>query len=100
MESLERTGLVDDGRYARARAETLAGRGAGNAFIRHELVRAGLEHDLVETAIDGLEPEEARARAVVACRGPGPRTARYLSGKGFPDEVVSAVAGGRASGLG
>jgi regulatory protein len=100
LETLVRTGLLDDGRFAEARATALAGRGSGNALIRHTLASAGVDADVVEAAIAELEPEAERARAIVARRGGGAKTARYLSGKGFSDEVVGAVAGGPGQELG
>lgn len=100
LETLLRTGLLDDSRFAEARAAALASRGAGNALIRHTLASAGVGGDVVEAAITALEPEAERARSIVARRGGGARTARYLSGKGFSDEVVGLVAGGPGHELG
>jgi hypothetical protein len=34
-----------------------------------------------------------RAERVVAARGPGPRTARYLASKGFGEDAVEAALG-------
>ena len=91
--TLVRTGLVDDIRYAEARAGSLAGRGAGNELIRYELAEAGVSSELVEDALERLEPEVTRARRIVVSRGGGGKAARYLSAKGFPDAVVrTAVA--------
>ncbi|MGH3134764.1 MAG: hypothetical protein ACRDNY_13675, partial [Gaiellaceae bacterium] len=76
-------------------------RGAGDALIRHELTRAGISFDLAGDALRTLEPEGERARAIVARRGTGAKTARYLSAKGFAEEVVVAVvAAGRENELG
>ena len=101
IEALVRTGLLDDSRFARLRATSLAGRGAGDALIRQALGRAGVALEHVDEALLAVEPEAERARLVVARRGRGPRTARYLSAKGFSDEVVvSAVAGEREDELG
>jgi regulatory protein len=100
LETLRRTGLVDDRRFAEHRASALAGRGAGNGLIRHELACAGVADDLVEDALAALDPEVERARVVVERRGTGPRTARYLRGKGFADDVVGAVAGESGDELG
>jgi SOS response regulatory protein OraA/RecX len=91
IETLLRTGLVDDARYAESRARQLAGRGAGDALIRHTLDRAGVEHELVAAALETVAPEDERARVVVARRGAGPKTARYLLGKGFSEDVVAAA---------
>jgi regulatory protein len=88
LSALSRAGLVDDGRFAGRRAEALAGRGCGDTAIRHDLERQGLAAELVEAAVGQLEPELERARRVVERRGPGPRTARYLVGKGFGEEAV------------
>ena len=94
LESLARTGLLDDGRYAAGRARSLAARGAADAYIRHALRSAGVGADELEDALAELEPERERARAIVVRRGAGPKTARYLRGKGFPEEVVAAVVAG------
>jgi regulatory protein len=94
LETLERTGLLDDARFAEARARSLAGRGAGDAAIRHALGRAGVPAELAEEALVALEPELERARAIALRKGRGPKTARYLRAKGFADEVVAAVVAG------
>lgn len=91
LATLARTGLVDDRRYAGARAASLAQRGAGDALIRHDLLRIGLEEEDVADALATLEPERARARRIVAARGRSTKTARYLTGRGFADDVVTAV---------
>jgi regulatory protein len=101
IETLVRTGLVDDLRYAEARARSLAERGAGDLRIRHELGRAGISDELVQQALDTLEAEADRARNVVFRRGAGAKTARYLYGKGFSDDVIAGVvAGSREEELG
>jgi SOS response regulatory protein OraA/RecX len=86
-------GLVDDARLAANRAESLAGRGYGDAAIRHDLERRGVGADLVEAALAALEPEAERAGRIVARRGTGAGTARYLAGKGFGEEVLEQAAG-------
>ena len=94
LATLGRTGLVDDRRFAEARARTLADRGAGDAFIRHDLDAAGVDRDTVEDALGALEDESVRARRVVERRGSDPRTARYLISKGFSVEVAQAAVAG------
>jgi regulatory protein len=91
LETLERTGLLDDARFAESRARSLADRGAGNAAIRHALGVAGVARETADDALEALEPELARANAITARRGAGPKTARYLRGKGFSEDVVAAV---------
>ena len=91
LATLSRTGLVDDARFAEARARSLAGRGAGDTLIRHDLAEAGIAQDLVDDAIGALEPESERAQPIVARRGVSAKTARYLAGKGFSQDVVHEV---------
>jgi SOS response regulatory protein OraA/RecX len=90
---LERAGLVDDYRVAETRAQTLAGRGLGDEAIRHRLLAEGLEESLVMEALARLDPESERARPLIERRGIGPRTARYLAGRGFGEEAVEAALG-------
>lgn len=94
IETLIRTELLDDRRFAQARAISLAGRGAGDALIRHSLGQAGVVPELIEDALQALPPEAERAGVIVSRRGGGPRTARYLTGKGFSEEVVAGVVAG------
>jgi SOS response regulatory protein OraA/RecX len=89
--TLTRTGVLDDGRFATDRARALAARGAGDRLIEHDLAGAGVPRELIEIAIDGLEPESKRARVVVARRGASPKTARYLAAKGYSEEAVRAA---------
>jgi regulatory protein len=88
---LDEVGVVDDERFARSRAQALAERHAGNAFIRHDLSERGLSAECVEAAIAPLEPEAVRAARVVERRGSSPKTARYLAGKGFSEDAIEAV---------
>jgi regulatory protein len=91
LERLERLGYVDDARVARTRAEQLAARGSGDALIRDDLERRGLGSDLVDEALAALAPERERAARVVAERGTGPRTARYLAARGFGEDALAAL---------
>ena len=90
---LARAGLVDDARFARNRAESLAGRGYGDEAIRDDLGRQGVSAELSEDALERLEPELDRARRIVARRGPGAKTARYLASKGFGEGALEAALG-------
>jgi regulatory protein len=93
LATLERAGLVDDRRVALVRAESLAGRGYGDEAIRHRLRAEGLAEELVEEAVFGLAPECERAGPLIERRGVGPRTARYLAGRGFGEEAVETALG-------
>jgi len=91
IDALRRTGLLDDDRFAESRARALAARGSGDALIRHDLSRAGVDAGSVEDALAGLASEIERARAVAERRGSSAKTARYLAGKGFSDASISAA---------
>ena len=93
LAALERSGLVDDARFASLRAAALALRGYGDAAIADDLERQGIDPSLRGQAVAGLESEAERARAVVQRRGGGPRTARYLAARGFEGEAVAAACG-------
>jgi SOS response regulatory protein OraA/RecX len=93
LSTLQGAGLVDDGRFARNRALALAGRCLGDAAIRFDLEEYGVEPELVEEAVEGLEPESARAERIVASRGRSPATARFLARKGFGEAAVESAAG-------
>jgi regulatory protein len=88
LATLERGGLVDDERLARSRAETLARRGYGDAAIRADLARRGVDRELVREAVGALEPELSRARRAFAASGAGPRALRRLAGRGFEPDTV------------
>jgi SOS response regulatory protein OraA/RecX len=91
LETLARTELVHDRRFAEVRATSLAGRGASDAFIRHELGRAGVGSELAEETVASLPSEMERATRIVERRGNGAKTARYLAGKGYSEDVIRAV---------
>lgn len=88
VDRLVRAGAVDDARLAHGRAELLARRGAGDLLIRHDLDGRGIAPELIEEAVEELETEHARALRIVAARGRGQRTARYLARKGFSEESI------------
>jgi SOS response regulatory protein OraA/RecX len=93
VEALERAGILDDGRFAAGRAETLAGRGYGNAAIRADLERQGVHREHAEAAIAGLERESGRAERIAARRGRTMATGRYLAARGFEAETVEEAVG-------
>jgi regulatory protein len=91
---LSRAGLVDDARFAQARAGSLAERGYGDAAIRYDLERQGVDPEPIQQALEGLEAERERAQRVIERRGPGAKTARYLASKGFGVDTLEAAGGG------
>ena len=93
VETLERMGLVDDVRFAHARASALAERGYGNAAIDADLERQAIATHVRAEALESLEPELARVARIVERRGNGPRTARYATQRGFGEEAVAAAVG-------
>jgi regulatory protein len=90
---LNRAGVLDDERFARGRADALASRGYGDAAITADLERQGVADALAAAALAALEPESVRAAAIVAKRGPGAKTARYLAAKGFDEEALETALG-------
>lgn len=95
LELLERVGYLDDERFAHGRAAALAARGSGDALIRDDLERRGVAAATIESALAALEPEHVRVERIVAGRGGGVTTARYLAARGFDeDAVASAIAPG------
>ena len=93
LDRLAAAGLLSDDRFAEDRARSLAGRGAGDALIRRELRREGIDHAAVEHAIAQLEAEDARAARVFDRRGGGAKALRYLAGRGFAAETLERLSG-------
>ena len=94
LDTLERVGVLDDERTAALRAERLAERGYGDAWIRAELERRALP---VDAALAELEPEHERALRIVERKGVD---AAWLARRGFDSEVVATVAAPGAGTLG
>ena len=78
LDDLERLGYLDDARTAATRAERLAERGYGDAYIRADLERRGLP---IEDALGRIEPEAARASRF------GDRGPAWLGRRGFAQEA-------------
>lgn len=92
-------GWVGDAAYARDRARTLRARGAGSLKIAADLAAHGLDEALVDATVEeSLEGERESAwarRALARARisVPPARVWRWLASHGFPEDVVSEVAG-------
>jgi SOS response regulatory protein OraA/RecX len=98
IETLQRTGLLDDARFARGRALALATRGYGDAAIRFDLERKGVDADVATEALAELEPERDRAVRVAATAGNAVRAARLLARRGFGEEAIEGATGVAESG--
>jgi SOS response regulatory protein OraA/RecX len=79
LDVLERGGYLDDARAASTRAGWLAERGWGDEAIRVRLEQEGFAGEPLARALDELEPEPDRARALFE-RG---RSERWLAARGF-----------------
>jgi regulatory protein len=93
LDTLERVGYVDDGRFAGARSEALANRGYGDEWIRHDLGEHGVAAEAIAEAIGGLVPETERAAALVERLGRTPKTGAHLARKGFGEDALEAALG-------
>jgi regulatory protein len=93
LDTLERVGYVDDDRFAGARAGTLADRGYGDEWIRHDLGEHGVSAEASAEAIAGLVPESERAAAVVARLGRTRKTGAHLARKGFGADALETALG-------
>jgi len=87
----ERMGLVDDVRFAGARAQQLAERGAGDLLVLADLDRQGVDERVARAAVMALDPEVERMARIVASRGATSRTLRYLASRGFSDETLEGL---------
>jgi regulatory protein len=93
IEALREAGYLDDTRFAMTRAALLASRGYGDEAVRLDLERHGVGSDETASAVASLEPERARAQALVARLGATPRTAAKLARRGFTSESVEDALG-------
>ena len=91
---LARAGLVDDARFARTRADSLAERGYGDAAIRHDLGRQGVARGRRSRRRSrAWSPRRSGPGASWSAEGRASNTARYLASKGFGEEALEAAAG-------
>ena len=91
---------MDDARFAATRAEVLAARGYGDAYVRHTLEAEGVAAELVEPAVAGLAPEAERAERLAAQGGRTARLAAQLQRKGFGQESLEQAFGSLFADLG
>jgi SOS response regulatory protein OraA/RecX len=93
LETLASAGVVDDERLARARAQSVADRGWGDAAIAVRLEQEGLPSEAVTQAIGELPAERERAGALVAGEPDRLAAWRLLGRRGFAPETVEDVLG-------
>lgn len=91
IDAATRAGLVDDARFAEARAKALADRGAGDLLVLGDLERNGVDDATAYAALATLEPEAVRASGIVASRGATARTLRYLATRGFSEDSLEGL---------
>jgi regulatory protein len=92
VETLERIGYLDDGRFAHDRAARLADRSYGDEWIRADLGAQGIDAETAEEALAALESEEERAWSQVRRSGGDVvRAARRLRRRGFSAETIDHV---------
>jgi SOS response regulatory protein OraA/RecX len=96
--TLERVGLVDDARFAAARARALVERGYGDAAVRHDLESRGVADEAVVEALATLAPEAERAVEHARRLGGGIRAARALARRGFGEDALEGLVAGIDSG--
>jgi regulatory protein len=101
LESLERGGYVDDGRFARQRAAQLAEKGYGDDWIRADLAAQGVGAEAAGRALDELEPERTRAEREWSRLGGGSRALRSIARRGFAEDTLETLlAQGPGTGVG
>ena len=84
--------MVDDASLSRrGRAESLARRGYGDAAIRADLERGGVDAERIAAALDELEPEQDRAETQLVRLGGGLRALRSLARRGFAEESLEGL---------
>ena len=93
LESLERVGLVDDGRLARSRAAALAARGWGDEAISARLEAEGIRDEERRDALAELACEPDRAAEIARHEAERGRAAALLARRGFAGDSIEAAVG-------
>ncbi|MGH3018218.1 MAG: regulatory protein RecX [Gaiellaceae bacterium] len=88
---LTHAGYQSDERAAEERARVLATRLHGDLGIRADLRRRGISDVDVDAALEGIDPELARAEALVRKAGSAEQLARALHRKGYTDDTIEAA---------
>jgi regulatory protein len=88
---LTQAGYQSDERAAEERARVLAARLQGDLAIRVDLRRRGISEVEVESALEGIDPESARAAALARRSSSAEQLARALHRKGYTDDTIEAA---------
>jgi regulatory protein len=88
-------GYLDDRRYAETRARAALAEGRAPGAIVHKLTAEGVDASLAEAAVsaasEGYDPAEAARGLLKRRKLTGLKAARFLAGRGFPEDVVRSV---------
>lgn len=75
LDRLAEVGLIDDAAFARTYAASRhSGRGLAAGAIRRELARKGVDAELIDDAVEPIDPDTERARAEDLVRRKAPST--------------------------
>jgi SOS response regulatory protein OraA/RecX len=103
LQALTDARVLDDTRYAAARASALAERGWGDVAIGARLEAEGIAEVEAREALAGLPAEPVRAETIISGLE-RPRAWALLARRGFDQDTIEAVVGsldeGAAGGLG
>jgi regulatory protein len=91
LDDLADAGLQSDARFAETRARGLIAKNSGDALIRNDLRRHGIDAELIEEMLATLEPEPDRAARIFERRGGGDRALRYLAARGFSRDSLEGL---------
>jgi SOS response regulatory protein OraA/RecX len=99
IERISELGYLDDNSYAARRAVILAEKGYGDFAIRIFLEGIGLPESFVTSAVSALPKglgERGRIKKMIEKRAGLPREKliRFLSGRGFPIDLILDETGG------
>ena len=88
---LTEAGYQSDERTARERARVLAARLQGDFAIRVDLRRRGISDVDIDSALESIGPELARAEQLTRRTRDATQLARALHRKGYSDDTVEAA---------
>jgi SOS response regulatory protein OraA/RecX len=93
VEALEQAQYLNDRSYACERAGSLAERGYGDRAVRYILEQERVGSELIEEALDALEPELERARTIARSISDRKRLLGRLVRRGFDSDTIEQVSG-------